>query len=222
MALMQHRRDTQSPQIIGVILAGGRGLRMGGCEKGLLPFHGKTLLGHAIDRLAPQVDQLVINANRELDTYRAFGLEVIHDQEPMSNQGPMAGIDAAMSYIHRLYPKHDCWLLIAPCDSPLLPHDLVKRLLGAATELNLPAAVVWDGVRTHPTFNLLHTSLQSSLTSALTNGELKLGQWLQDIRAVRVDFSDQPDAFINFNTPEQLATERTIQSERSATGPMAP
>ncbi len=195
---------------------------MGGCEKGLLPFHGKTLLGHAIDRLAPQVDRLVINANRELDNYGEYGLEVIHDQDPMTSQGPMAGINAAVSFFHRLHPKHDCWLLIAPCDSPLLPQDLAKRLLRAATDANLPAAVVWDGTRIHPTFSLLHTSLQSSLTRALANGEFKLGQWLQDVRAARVDFSDQPDAFINFNTPEQLATERLFQSDQVVTGPMEP
>lgn len=207
MALMQHCESTQPPRIIGVILAGGRGLRMGGCEKALLPFHGKTLLGHTIERLTPQVDRLLINANRELDTYRAFGLEVIPDQEPMTNHGPMAGIDAVMSFIHRLHPNHDCWLLVAPCDGPLLPHDLAKRLLRAATNANFPAAVAWDGARTHPTFGLLHTSLQSSLTHALANGKLKLGQWLQDIPAAQADFSDQPGAFINFNTPEQLATE---------------
>lgn len=195
---------------------------MGGCEKGLLPFHGKTLLGHAIDRLAPQVDRLFINANRELDAYRAYGLDVIHDQEPKTNQGPMAGIEAAMTYTGHRQPKHDCWLLFTPCDSPLLPHDLAKRLLSTAIETNLPAAVVWDGMRIHPTFSLLRTRLHSSLTRALANGELKLGQWLQDIPAARADFSDQPDAFININTPEQLTTKRTIQGERSITGPMAP
>ena len=196
--------DTQAIHTIGVILAGGRGQRMGCCEKGLLPFRGTTLLDHAIERLTPQVDRLIINANRDLGAYRAFGLDVVSDRDPTITQGPMAGIEAAMAYTLRHYPNHPSWVLIAPCDSPFLPLDLANRLREAAIESGHSAAVAWDGVRIHPTFSLLHTRLQPSLTQALIRGELKLGQWLQDIPAAWADFSDQADAFINFNTPEQL------------------
>lgn len=209
MALMQPRGGTQPLQIVGVILAGGRGLRMGGCEKALLPFRAQTLLGHIIERLTPQVDQLLINANRELSSYQNYGFEVICDQNPSINQGPMAGIEAAMTYTHSLKPNHDRWLLTVPCDGPLLPLDLAKRLLRAAIESHLPAAVAWDGTRIHPTFCLLHTSLHPTLSTALAQGGLKLGQWLRDIPAAHADFSDQVEAFINFNTPEQLAADQS-------------
>lgn len=196
--------DTQTTHTVGVILAGGRGQRMGCCEKGLLPFRGSTLLDHAIERLKPQVDRLVINANRDLGAYRAFGLDVVSDRDPTITQGPMAGIEAAMAYTLHLYPNNPSWVLVAPCDCPFLPVDLANRLREAAMKSSRSAAVAWDGVRIHPTLSLVHTRLQPSLTQALTRGELKLGQWLQDAPAAWADFSDQADAFINFNTPEQL------------------
>ncbi len=184
--------------IAGVILAGGRGRRMGGQDKGLLPLHGRPLVAHLIERLAPQVDELLISANRNLDAYQAFGLPVVSDNLE-GFQGPLAGILAALRRV-----RHP-WLLVVPCDTPLVPADLAARLQTAAEAQRRPAAVVHDGERLQPLHLLVSTHLADDLGAWLAGGGRRLESWLERHRPAVADFSDQPHAFVNLNTPEALA-----------------
>ena len=184
--------------VAGAILAGGRGRRMGGEDKGLIPFRGRPLVAHLIERLAPQVDELLISANRNLDAYQALGLPVVSD-DLEGFQGPLAGILAVLRRVQRP------WLVVVPCDTPLVPSDLVTRLLEAARRQDRPAAVVHDGRRLQPLHLLLATDLADDLSTWLDDGGRRLESWLERHQPAVADFSDQPEAFANLNTPEALA-----------------
>ncbi len=190
--------------LIGVILAGGQGTRMGGCEKALLDFHGETLLTRGINRIKCQVSSLIINANRQLDDYRSYGLPIVMDQPRYAGMGPMAGIQAALLHAWEANGFQDCWLLTAPCDCPFMPTDLAERLMATAEQTDSLCAVTWDGERMHPTFSLVHSTLLPALTESLEGGKYTLGRWLQESSVVYADFSDHLAAFENINTPEQL------------------
>lgn len=183
--------------ITAVILSGGRATRMGGIDKGLAPLFGKPLILHVIERLSPQVTETTINANRELDQYSQLGLSLLQDQHT-DFIGPLAGFDAGLSYT-----KHD-YLLTAPCDSPLLPHDLASRLLQALQAKNAEIAVASTHGHSHPVFCLCHTSVRSSLASYLASGERKVSTWQKGLRYIEVDFSDCASAFSNINTLDDL------------------
>jgi molybdenum cofactor guanylyltransferase len=187
--------------ITGVILAGGRGTRMGGEDKGLLPLAGKPMIAHVIDRLAPQVATLIISANRNLDAYRQFGLPVISDRIPGFG-GPLAGLHSALSTIHT------DWLISVPCDTPYVPVDYVPRMCTAIDRQ--PAGVVHDGTRLQAGFCLLHRDLLPQLTAALDAQEFAVHRFLHKVHAVHVNFSDEADAFRNINTPEELAQAQTV------------
>lgn len=184
--------------ITGVILAGGLGSRMGGADKGLLPFAGRPLVGHVIERLAPQVGRLLINANRNSERYASLGGEVIADRIS-GYPGPLAGLHAALTVAATPL------VVSAPCDAPYLPSDLVARLAAglAATDGQLAIAVA-DG-RLHPVFCLCRTDLAPRLAAYLDAGGRKVAGWCRDMGAVEVDFSDCVDRFRNCNTPDDLA-----------------
>lgn len=182
--------------ITGIILAGGQASRMGGQDKGLMLLHGTPLYQHVLMRLSPQVDHLYINANRNISIYRQSGYPVFSDL-PNQYAGPLAGILTALKTITSE------WAIFAPCDVPHLPTDLVTRLWeGKQAHL---AAYANDGERDHPTLLLMHRSLAPALEAYLERGDRKLMLFLAAMNAISVSFADQPLAFRNLNTPDDLA-----------------
>ncbi|MCC4265620.1 molybdenum cofactor guanylyltransferase [Oceanimonas baumannii] len=181
--------------ITAVILAGGRGLRMQGADKGLLPLWGQPLVSHLLGRLTPQVGQVLINANRNLEHYR--GLAPVIPDDDYHFAGPLAGFQAGLNHA----PSE--WVLFVPCDSPLVPDDLAARLC-AAVHRHDDIAVVDDGARLHTATALIHQSLLPSLCNYLDGGDRKLQLWYERHRLIPVDFSDEADAFDNLNTPQAL------------------
>jgi molybdopterin-guanine dinucleotide biosynthesis protein A len=183
--------------ISGLILAGGRGRRMGGTDKGLLLVHGRPLAALSLERLKPQVGKVFISANRNLEAYAALGAEVLPDLLP-DYPGPLAGIHAALTRIQTP------WLAACPCDSPYLPADLVARLMQAALASNAPLAVAKTAGRSQPAFMLCRRDLLPALTIWLQSGNRRVGAWQESQGAAQADFADCPEAFANFNTPEDL------------------
>jgi len=186
----------QNSRITAVILAGGMGRRMGGQDKGLVEFEGRPLIAHVIDAVAPQVDRLLLNANRNREAYGQFGYPVVTD-DLEGYQGPLAGILAAMKRATTPF------LLVVPCDAPHLPGSLVERLLEALQRENADIAVAHDGERLQPVHALISTHLAGDLEAYLSSGERKIDRWYLRHPVTVVDFSDQPETFVNVNTLEE-------------------
>jgi molybdopterin-guanine dinucleotide biosynthesis protein A len=182
-------------KVSGIVLAGGKGSRMGGVDKGLQPLRGKPMVVWAIARLKPQVDEIVINANQNLEVYSALGYRVVPD-EIGGFAGPLAGLHAGLAAA-----THSLCATV-PCDSPFLPADLVSRLKSALGENDL--AVAKTGGQAHPVFVLLRTSLRKNLEAFLKNGGRKIDAWYASLKVVEVPFDDEEDAFRNINTLEEL------------------
>ncbi|MTH47036.1 molybdenum cofactor guanylyltransferase MobA [Intestinirhabdus alba] len=182
--------------ITGVVLAGGKARRMGGAEKGLLELKGKPLWKHVADRLQPQLDKVVISANRHLEIWQASGLKVVPDTLA-DFPGPLAGM---LSVIQQV--RSD-WFLFCPCDTPYIPGDLVARL--QARRNGAPIVWVHDGERDHPAIALVNRSVQPSLQEYLRSGERRVMVFMRQAGGHAVDFSDSKEAFSNLNTPEELA-----------------
>lgn len=189
--------QTPPEPLAAVILAGGQGRRMGGRNKGWVEYRDRPLIEHAIERLRPQATQLAISSNTNIDRYRALGFPVLTDSYP-DYRGPLAGIAAAFA----AFPDH--MILCAPVDAPELPGDLERRLRQALDAGSAPAAIAHDGERLQPLFALLRPALAARLDRDLAGGSLAVGRWFREAGAVTVDFSDQPRAFANINTPEDL------------------
>ena len=185
-------------QITGLILAGGRGSRMGNVDKGLQTFRGAPMVLHVIMRLAPQTSRLIVNANQNLGPYEGFGLPVWPDQMA-GFEGPMAGFQTGLAHCETDY------LVTAPCDSPFLPEDLVARLADAIGDADIAVAVTSDGDRRqpHPVFCLMKASLLPHLTMFLQEGGRKIGAWYRSLDHLEVMFPDEA-AFRNINTVEEL------------------
>ena len=188
-------------QITGLILAGGRAQRMGGIDKGLIPFLGKPLIESAIQRLRSQVGPILINANRNITKYASYGHPVIMDETP-DFSGPLAGFSAGLKACTSPY------LLTAPCDSPLLPIDLGIKLATEMTrgdfQLVYASTKEADGkVWAQPVFCLMHADLQEPLEAFLQKGDLKIDRWFKELRSSTVVFDDA-QVFSNVNTPEEL------------------
>ncbi|CAM3969009.1 molybdenum cofactor guanylyltransferase MobA [Bordetella muralis] len=186
--------------ITGLILAGGRGSRMGGVDKGLQNYQGMPMALHALMRLAPQVGDTMINANRNLGAYEAMGVAVWPDNLP-DFAGPLAGLAAGLERCETSY------LVTVPCDCPRFPLDLVQRLAQALTEQDADiamAATQQDGkLRTQPVFCLMKTSLLSSLLEFLHSGQRKIDVWTAQHRCIDVTFEDA-QAFAGANTLAEL------------------
>jgi len=187
-------------QITGVILAGGRGSRMGGADKGLQPYRGVPLAMHALLRLAPQVGEVMINANRNLAAYESMGAAVWPDALA-DYPGPLAGFLAGLEHCTTPY------LVTVPCDSPHFPEDLVARLARALVEADAEiamAATLEDGhPQRHPVFCLMQATLLESLVAFVHGGERKIDRWTARHRTVEVMF-DEASAFFNANTLQEL------------------
>ncbi len=178
------------PRIHALILAGGRGSRMGGLDKGLQRLDGRPLVTHVIERLAPQADALLISANRHLDAYAALGHPVLADPPGLEFAGPLAGMLAGLQAI-----PDDAWLLTAPCDCPRLPLDLAERLLAMAEPHGLAFA---QAAREHPTHALLHARLREPLRAYLdAAGRAVLG-WMRN-QPHGIAHFDEEAAFANLN-----------------------
>lgn len=186
--------------ITGLILAGGRGSRMGHVDKGLQPFRGAPMALHVMLRLSPQVSDLMINANQNLAPYEGFGVPVWPD-EFGTFAGPLAGLQTGLNHCSTPY------LVTAPCDTPFLPTDLVARLSAAleAEDGDLAVAVTGTGPsrQPHPVFCLLKTALLPQLTDYLQDGGRKVDGWHASLKTVEVRFDDEA-AFRNINTLDEL------------------
>ena len=182
--------------VTGLVLAGGMGRRMDSRDKGLVAFRGKPMVTHVIERLAPQVANVIINANRSLHEYGAFGLPVISD-EVSDFAGPLAGLHAGLKHCATAF------IVTAPCDSPFLPTDLVARLYDALQENIAELAVAKTGDQAQPVFALYSATLLPSLTQFLQSGGRKIDAWYSTHRVVEVPFADE-SAFANINTIADL------------------
>lgn len=183
-------------KITGVILAGGLARRMGHIDKGLLQFRGKSLITHVIDRLGPQVDALILNANQNRAAYEQLGYPVLPDA--VSNfAGPLAGLHAALSACNTPL------LVSAPCDSPFLPDDLVARLHASLDEAQAQIAVPLSDNRRQLVFALCRREVLDSLTRYLDGGGHKVDSWYATLKVIEVPFPNQAN-FANINTLEEL------------------
>lgn len=186
--------------ITGLVLAGGRGSRMGGVDKGLEAHAGLPLARHALLRLGPQVGRLMISANRHLGEYASMGVPVWPDGVP-GFAGPLAGWMAGLAHCETP------WMVSVPCDSPHFPVDLVSRLAAAAVAAGAPVAMAatreGDLVRPQPVFTLMHISVLDSLAQHLQRGEHTVQRWARSHPCVDVVFDD-PSAFANANTLDEL------------------
>lgn len=188
----------ETSKITGVILAGGQGRRMGSVDKGLRELRGKPMVSWALERFMPQVDEIIINANQNLDIYARFGHRVIAD-EIGGYAGPLAGLHCALNAA-----QHPL-IATVPCDSPFLPTDLVKRLRSAMQAQQSQLAVARTGDQPHPVFCLCRRDVLPHLTQFLAGGGRKIDAWYATLNVTEVAFDDQPQAFSNINTPEELA-----------------
>ena len=180
----------RDPRVTAVILAGGAGERVGGQDKGWLQWRGRALVEHAFAGIAPQVANVVISANRNLERYRTLGVAVFSDAVP-GHAGPLAGIVRAFDGLATT------WLVTLPVDVPVFPGDLVSRLLDAANRAGAPAAVVHDGERTQNLFALYAAQLGGAARAAFDGGERAAWRFQRDCGAAHAPFTvnefDAPD-----------------------------
>lgn len=183
--------------LTGIILAGGRARRMGGIDKGLVEVNRRPMVEWIIERLAPQVDTLVINANRNHELYSRYGYPVVADGFG-DYEGPLAGFAAAMAH------AGTGALVSVPCDSPAPPPNLARRLTAAMERDGAELAVAHDGDRLQPVYALLPVTLLDSLRAFLAGGDRKIDLWYARHHMTTADFSDCRDAFLNLNRPEDM------------------
>ena len=188
----------EQTDITGLVLAGGQGSRLGGVDKGLQRHHGQPLARIALERLSPQVGQVMLSANRNLDDYARWGVPVWPDPADLAGyQGPLAGFLAGLQNTSTPY------LATVPCDCPHFPTDLVDRLADAMHE-SIDLVLARTPAGPEPAFCLMRSSLADDLRRYLDSGERKVGRWMAQLRRAEVTFDD-PAVFFNINTPDDLA-----------------
>lgn len=185
------------PGISGLILAGGQGRRMGSVDKGLQLLRGRPMMAWVLERFGPQVAEVLISANQNLERYATFGPRVLPD-EIGGFAGPLAGLERGMSTA-----SYDL-VATAPCDSPFLPEDLVSRLHEHLQAASADLAVARTGTQAHPVFCLCRRSLHPHLRAFLAAGGRKIDAWYADLHVVEVSFDDEEAAFSNINTLREL------------------
>jgi molybdopterin-guanine dinucleotide biosynthesis protein A len=186
-----------SSPVTGVILAGGQGRRMGGVDKGLKPLRGRPMVEWVLERLVAQVDEVLINANQNLDVYKQLGHRVIPDVIG-GFAGPLAGLHRGLREA-----AHDL-VATVPCDSPFLPTDLIARLRAALEQREAEIAVAKTGDQPHPVFCLCRRGVVTSLGDFLAAGGRKIDAWYSKLRVAEVLFDDEAAAFSNVNTEDEL------------------
>lgn len=182
--------------VTGLILAGGRGERLGGADKGWVVHEGRPLIESVIERFAPQVGPLLISANRNVERYAALSTVVEDDAEAAHGEhfaGPLIGV---LSGLRRARTE---WVAIVPCDAPRLPRDLVQRLADAASNDNATAVCARVNNQLQPVFALVRTQSADDLAGSIAAGERAMHRWLKSLDVVAVDFDDDADAFANIN-----------------------
>jgi len=189
--------------ITAIVLAGGRSSRMQYRDKGLMLFHDKPMVEHVVSRLKGQVDEILISANQNLGIYGRYSERVLTD-DASDFPGPLAGICEGLKAMQTDF------LLVVPCDGPMLPLDLAGRLYNQLQHNEAYLAVVHDGQYKQPTYNMVHRNMLNNAQQFLQSGERKLGLWLKDNNALLVDFSDQPKAFANLNSEKELKEFQTL------------
>ena len=195
-----------------VILAGGLARRMGGQDKGLVPLAGRAMAQWVLDAVKPQVDEVVINANRNRDLYNRMGVMVVADSFA-GYQGPLAGLSAGIAVLQTDF------IFMCPCDSPFIADCVVARLGEACLEQNVDIAVAHDGDRLQPVFCVVHRRLADSLDGFLRSGERKIDRWYAQLAMATVDCQDLGNMFDNINTDEERdAAERKLAQLHSTTG----
>ncbi len=181
--------NSESTRVSCIILAGGQGKRVGGSDKGLILYNNKSLIEHVFDAIKPQVDDIVISANRNIDSYRQYAKQVIHDSSE-NYRGPLAGINACLSYC-----KHELVLVVA-CDMPNLPGNLVERLTKNLQNNSICIATVKNY---HQLAMIVRKNRSGSIKQHLDDNQLKLIQWVESVPYNTVSFDDESAAFINLN-----------------------
>ncbi len=196
-------------RVSGLILAGGQGRRMQGKDKGWVQLGDKPLIEWVIDRLNPQVDNLIINANRSIESYQQLNYPIIQD-ELSGYQGPLAGILAGLEHCQTEL------MVCVPCDTPFFPENLVAKMLEKHIATHANIVSVSDGERSHPVFAMIKTELRSSLNQFLQAGQRKIDRWYQQHNYQFVDYLRGEHFFENINTVEQLkaAELRIVKNER--------
>jgi molybdopterin-guanine dinucleotide biosynthesis protein A len=195
---MSETNDNGHDDVTGVVLAGGQGRRMGGTDKGLVLLAGQPMVAHVLARFAPQVGEVFVNANQNLDRYRAFGVDVVPD-DVGGFAGPLAGLHAGMTRATRPL------VCTVPCDSPFLPAAVVARLRDALIGSGAELAVARTFTQPHPVFCLVRRDVLAHLEAFLAAGGRKIDAWYATLSVVEVAFDDEADAFRNINTIDELA-----------------
>lgn len=178
-----------------VILAGGQASRMGGNDKGLVELAGRAMIEHVIDTLEPQTSSITINANRNQERYKTYGS--VFGDHIQDYPGPLGGMHAALHHLNNE------WIGFVPCDCPQLPADLISRM-AEACQSDTDIAVAHDGEHIQPVVTLLNRRILPKLEHFLANGDRKIILLYKQCNMITVDFSDQPNAFVNLNTPLEL------------------
>jgi molybdopterin-guanine dinucleotide biosynthesis protein A len=184
--------------VSGIVLAGGQGRRMGGVDKGLQPLRGRPMIEWVLERLAPQVSEVILNANQNLERYAKYGHRVVRD-EVGGFAGPLAGLHAGLKAAAQPL------VVTVPCDSPFLPGDLVSRLRNSLQQNQL--AVAKTGEQPHPVFALMKREVRESLEAFLAQGGRKIDAWYAALKVIEVPFDDEAEGFRNINTLEELRRE---------------
>jgi len=183
-------------EITAVILAGGQASRMDGEDKGLIVFRELPLISHVINITKPKVSQILISANRNFEEYANFGKVISDDLE--GYQGPLAGISKALKVCSTPY------LLVLPCDSPLIDTALIDSLIEKMEISNVDICVAHDGSIMHATFALMQTKLEKSLEEFLGEGGRKMALWYRQQSLERIDVSSHLEVLTNINRPEDF------------------
>ena len=184
-------------RVSGLILCGGQGRRMLGQDKGWVEIAGKPMIEHVMARFKPQVDELLINANRNIERYQQFNHKIVEDVIE-GYQGPLVGILSGMSICVNEF------LVCVPCDCPFFPTDLVARMISVQKSMDADIVSVTDGDRTHPVFALIRVSLKDSLQAYLLSDQRKIDRWYLQHNYQLLEYAEARNFFENINTPEQL------------------
>lgn len=205
--------------IVGVLLAGGLARRMGGGDKPLRELGGKPIIEHVIDRVKPQVHQLILNANGDPSRFQQYGVPVVADVLD-GNLGPLAGVLTALDWAAENLPETE-YVISFATDAPFLPHDLVARLLAPVLAGEAPLACPITGERTHPVFGVWPVALRDKLRKAMVEEDMrKIDAWTAQIGIVHVPFETEPvDPFFNVNKPENLEQAEVLLEKQRETLP---
>lgn len=196
-----------SVNITGVILAGGRGRRMGDKDKGLLRLAGIQLVERGIRILEPLVDQVVISANRNISQYESLGCPIITDTSD-SYEGPLAGLQQALN------ATKGTAIFVLPCDAPLFTKEMAHRLIETFQQGRHAAVVAHDGARLQPLFGIFSVNTRESLNAYIESGHRKVESWVRSLSYQAVDFSGEADSFMNINTKEDLVRAESLVSQQ--------